>query len=50
MDSHVQVHFSIPLNPNLGNPFPVNFDQVWDYLRKIADREGVISELSEDES
>ena len=50
VDSHLRVHFGLPLNPNLKHPFPVGFDQVWDYLRKTADREDLISELSEDES
>ena len=50
VDSHQRVYFGLPLNPNLENPFPVDFVQVWDYLRKTADREDLISELSEDES
>ena len=50
VDSHLRVHFGLPLNPKLDNHFPVNLDQVWDYLRKTADREDLISELSEDES
>ena len=50
VDSHLRVHFCLPLDANLGDPFPVNFNQVWDYWRKTADRDDLISELSEDES
>ena len=49
VDSHLRVYFGLPLNPDLDNPFPVDFGKVWDYLEKTADREELISELSEED-